>query len=193
MSDTSVRPLTTRRTLNIIPPAAMSQSLGPLKVVGAVLTLLFAGLSVPAVDRMFFQEHDSGAATAIATPAPAGKPPGPPHSTSGSTSSPTRPAVQRPPPLDTPKSPMAAGDDSLAEAQAEFDSLHARFTAVKASLQQRFVDLGNLPVKPEILALITTTEVDLNTIAADLKKARRAAFDTRIERVRAAIVDLEKR
>jgi hypothetical protein len=73
----------------------------------------------------------------------------------------------------------------------EYDSLNERFSAVNQSLIQRAFDLGNLPLKPEITAVLGTTRADLAEIEQALQDRHWNVATQRIGRVKKSLSYLE--
>lgn len=73
----------------------------------------------------------------------------------------------------------------------EYESLTSRLSAVDESLTRRAHDLGELPVKPEIVSSVQTSRSDLAAARMELQNRDFHDAASRMERVRTALEYLE--
>jgi hypothetical protein len=82
-------------------------------------------------------------------------------------------------------------DDQNASLTLEYDSLKERYLAVNQSLQQRAIDLGGLPTKPEITTALGTAKADLTASELALRERNWNVATERMERAKKTLNFLE--
>jgi hypothetical protein len=86
---------------------------------------------------------------------------------------------------------VAHVDPQETELHMEYDRLVARLAAVDESLTQRQRDLAGLPVKPEIVTSLRTSQSDLAAAEMALRSRKWDVAAQRMEQVRAELKYLE--
>ena len=92
-------------------------------------------------------------------------------------------------PTDTTTHPAIS--NNAGSIRADYDSLKNRFSAVEASLHQRFRDLEGSQIKPEIVGAIADCRTDLAAGLAALSDGRNDVALSRLDRVRRNLKYLE--